>query len=125
MDRAALYEEDVHASSRHRAAVLRRMAANPMALPDDRAARRWTKEANASLDTAARRWRPSMRKAVDLEGLWSGARRRAARELDIDGFAVPPSPEGCPFGSDELVDGGAPPRELAARLATTPSSSFA
>jgi uncharacterized protein DUF29 len=35
MDRAALYEEDIYAWSQHQAAVLRRMAADPAALPND------------------------------------------------------------------------------------------
>jgi hypothetical protein len=35
MDQAALYEEDIYAWSQHQAAVLRRMAANPAALPND------------------------------------------------------------------------------------------
>ncbi len=35
MDQAALYDEDIRAWSQHQAAVLRRMAANPAALPDD------------------------------------------------------------------------------------------
>ena len=129
MDQAALYEEDIYAWSQHQAAVLRRMAANPAALPndldlehvaeeieevgneqrfgvernliqafihliklatlpEDQAARHWTKKANAFLATAARRWRPSMRRAADPDGLWSDARRQATRELKIDGQAV-------------------------------------
>jgi Domain of unknown function DUF29 len=35
MDGASLYEEDIYAWSQHQAAVLRRMAANPAALPND------------------------------------------------------------------------------------------
>lgn len=88
-----------------------------VALPEDPAARHRTKEANAFLDTAARRWRPSMRRAIDLDGLWSDARRRATRDLDIDGHAAPPLPGACPFGLEELVGGEADPRDLAARLA--------
>ena len=158
MDQAALYEKDIYAWSQHQAAVLRRMAANPAALPndldlehvaeeieevgneqrfgvesdliqafihliklavlpEDRAARHWTKEANAFLATAARRWRPSMRRAVDPEGFWSDARRQAALDLEIDGHAVPPLPRECPFGLEELVNGEADPRDLASRLA--------
>ena len=81
-------------------------------LPEDQAARHWTKKANAFLATAARRWRPSMRRAADPDGLWSDARRQATRELEIDGHAVPPLPEECPFGLEELVGGEADPREL-------------
>ena len=88
-----------------------------VALPGDQAARHWTKETNAFLATAARRWRPSMRRAVDPASLWSDACRQVARDLEIDGHAVPPLPRDCPFGLEELVSGGADPRELAARLA--------
>lgn len=158
MDQTALYEEDIYAWSRHQAAVLRRMAENPaalpndldlehvaeeieevgneqryavesrliqafihlvklVALPEDQSARHWTKEANAFLATAARRWRPSMRRAVDADKLWSDARRQAVRDLEIDGHVVPPLPQECPFGLEELVSGEADPRNLAARLA--------
>lgn len=88
-----------------------------VALPEDQAGRHWTKEANAFLATAARRWRPSMRRAIDPDALWSDARRQATRDLEIDGFAVPLLPQGCPFGLEELVGGEADPRNLAARLA--------
>ena len=94
-----------------------------VALPDDQAARHWTKEADAFLATAARRWRPSMRRAVDPDGLWSDARRRAARDFDIDGLAAPPLPEGCPFELEELVGGEADPRDLASRLAAAVAAS--
>jgi hypothetical protein len=88
-----------------------------VALPEDQVARHWAKETNALLATAARRWRPSMRRAIDLDSLWSDARRQATRDLDIDGHAVPPLPGECPFGLEELVGGEADPRELAAWLA--------
>ena len=158
MDPSALYDEDIHAWSQHQAALLRRMAETPAALPNDldlehvaeeveavgeeqrfgvesnlvqafihlvklvalpgdQAARHWTKEARAFLYNAARRWRPSMRRAVDPDGLWSDARRQATRELEIDGHAVPLLPEECPFGLEELVGGEADPRGLMSRLA--------
>jgi hypothetical protein len=88
-----------------------------VALPEDPAVRHWTKETNAFLANAARRWRPSMRRAVDPDGLWSDAARQAARDLEIDGHAVPPLPKECPFGLEELVGGEADPRDLASRLA--------
>ena len=158
MDQAALYEEDIYAWSQHQAAVLRRMAANPaalpndldlehvaeeieavgneqrfgvesnliqafiplvklVALPDDRAARHWTKEMRAFLFNAARRWRPSMRRDFDHEKLWSDACRLATADLRDDGHAAPPLPKECPFDLDELVGGEADPRDLASRLA--------
>ena len=88
-----------------------------VASPGDQATRHWVKEANAFLATAARRWRPSMRRAVEPDALWSDARRQVARDLDIDGLAVPALPAKCPFGLEELVSGEADPRDLAARLA--------
>ncbi len=158
MDQAALYEEDIYAWSQHQAAVLRRMAANPaalpndldlehvaeeieevgneqrfgvesnliqafmhliktVALPEDPAVRHWTKEIRAFLANAARRWRPSMPRAVDPDGLWSDAPRQAARDLEDDGREPPLLPGECPFGLEELVGGEADPRGLAPRLA--------
>jgi len=86
------------------------------ALPDDQAVRHWTKETRAFLYNAGRRYRPSMRRDFDHEKLWSDACRLAAGDLRDDGHAVPPLPEACPFGLDELVGGKAEPGELAARL---------
>jgi Domain of unknown function DUF29 len=88
-----------------------------VALPEDQAVRHWMKEGNAFLATAARRWRPSMRRALDADRLWSDARWQAARDLEIDGHAVPPLPQDCPFSLEELVGGEADPRALATRLA--------
>ena len=137
MDQVALYEEDIYAWSQHQAAVLRRMAANPaalpndldlehvaeeieevgneqrfaaesnliqafihliklVALPEDDAARHWTKEANAFLATAARRWRPWMGRAVDADELWSVACRQATWNYEIDGHAAAALPRACP-----------------------------
>ena len=88
-----------------------------VALREDQAARHWVKETRALLATAARRWRPSMRHAIDPDGLWSDACRQATLDLEIDEHPVPPLPQRCPFSLDELVDGRADPRGLAARLA--------
>ncbi len=158
MDRAALYDAEIYAWSQHQAAVLRRMAANPAALPNDldlervaeeieevgneqryavesslvrlfvpliklialpgnQAARHWIKEANAFLDNGESRYRPSMRRVLDLDRLWARACRLAARDLETDGRAAPPLPQQCPFELEELVGGEADPRDLAARLA--------
>ena len=87
-----------------------------MALPEDQAVRHWTKETRAFLYNAGRRYRPSMRRDFDHEKLWSDACRLAAGDLRDDGYAAPPLREGCPFGLDELVGGGADPRELVERL---------
>jgi len=88
-----------------------------VALPEDQAARHWTKETRAFLFNAARRYRPSMRRDLDHEKLWSDACRLATADLRDDGHAPPPLPEACPFDLEELVGGEADPRDLAARLA--------
>ncbi len=87
-----------------------------VALPDDQTVRHWTKETGTFLYNAARRYRPSMRRAIDHERLWADARRLAAQDLEIDGYEVPPLPAASPFGLEELVGGEADPRDLAAQL---------
>lgn len=94
-----------------------------VALPGDQGVRHWTKEANAFLATAARRWRLSMRRAVDPDDLRPDACRQVARNLDIGSHTVPPLPRKRLFGLEELVSGRADPRELAARVATAVATS--
>jgi hypothetical protein len=89
------------------------------ALPGDDATRHWFKETGAFLYNAGRRYRPSMRRAVDPAALWSDACRLATRDLEIDGHAAPPLPPICPFALEELLEPEADPRVLAARLADT------
>ncbi len=89
-----------------------------VALPQDASVRGWTKEVNAFLDTAASRYRPSMRQAIDAERIWARARRRAAQDLDVDGHAIPALPEVLPFAFEELVGGEADARHLAGQLRT-------
>ena len=53
-----------------------------VALPEDHAVRHWTKETNAFLANAARRWRPSMRRAFDHDSSGptpAGRRRETSR----------------------------------------------
>jgi hypothetical protein len=88
-----------------------------VALPDDPAMRHWLKETDAFLIAAGRRYRPSMRRAIDLADIWRDGRRLATRALEIDENPVPPLPEQPPFGLDELVNRQADVRALAARLA--------
>lgn len=88
-----------------------------VALPGDDAVRGWIKETNAFLDTAAARYRPSMRRMIDEERLWARACRLATRDLEVDGQGVPDLPVAPPFALDELVDERAEARALAARLA--------
>jgi Domain of unknown function DUF29 len=88
-----------------------------VALPGDDAVRHWTKEANAFLDNAASRYRPSMRQAMDPAKLWARACRRAAQDLEVDGHAVPALPRGMPLDFEALMDGTADARDAAATLA--------
>ena len=88
-----------------------------VALPADPAVPHWTTEANAFLDTAADRYRPSMRQTIDVAKLWARARRRAGEALEGAGHAVPPLPATMPFVLEELVTEDADARVLAARLA--------
>jgi hypothetical protein len=90
-----------------------------VALPEDQAVRHWRKEIGAFLLHARRRYRPSMRRAIDMAALWSDARRLARQDLEVDGHAMPPLPEACPFELEELVEAGADPQGLARQLAGT------
>lgn len=88
-----------------------------VALPEDQAVRHWTKETRAFLYNATRRYRPSMRRVLDHDKLWSDACRLAAADLADDGHEAPPLPPGCPFVLEDLVGGQPDPRELTAQLA--------
>ncbi len=87
-----------------------------VALPEDQAARHWTKETRAFLYNASRRYRPSMRRDLDHQKLWSDAIRLATEDLGDDGHAAPPLPKECPFGLEELVGAEANAGDLASRL---------
>ena len=87
-----------------------------VAFPADDAVRPWTKEANAFLDNAASRYRPSMRQAMDPAKLWARACRRATLDLEVDGHAVPALPRDLPLDVEALVDGTADARAVAAAL---------
>ncbi len=87
-------------------------------LPDHTACRHWTKETRAFLVNAARRYRPSMRGAVDLDGVWLDVRRLAADEFAELDAPLPVLPSACPLALDALVARDAEPRLLAEALAT-------
>ena len=89
-----------------------------VALPQDQAVRHWTKEANAFLKNASRRYRPSMRRSIEPGKIWEWARQDAAGDLEFDGHAVPCLPTEPPFAIEDLVDRAADARALAARLTT-------
>ena len=82
------------------------------ALPGNDASRHWLEEADTFLDNASQRFRPSMRRAIDPEGLWKRARKRAARALEDAGSAVPLLPECLPFTLEEMVSPEADPRVM-------------
>lgn len=86
------------------------------ALPEGEPARHWAKEIRVFLLNARRRYRPSMRRAIDLAGLWADARRLALGDLADDGVALPELPAECPFDLEELLAETAEPWPLAARL---------
>src|SRR4051794_23093519 len=74
-----------------------------VALPEDQAVRHWTIEADAFLATASRRHRPSMRRVIEPEKIWSWACRDARRYLEFSGHAVPALPREMPFVREELI----------------------
>ena len=88
-----------------------------VALPDDQAVRHWRKETATFLLTARRRYRPSMRRVINLAALWEDACRLAREDLSWDGHAAPSLPDACPFGLDDLISTEATVARLAEQLA--------
>lgn len=86
-------------------------------LPEHMASRHWAKETRAFLVNAARRYRPSMRRAVDLDDVWLDVRRLAADEFAEFDSPLPALPAACPLALDALVARDAEPRALAETLA--------
>jgi hypothetical protein len=85
--------------------------------PESDAVRHWAAEIRAFLHTARRRYRPSMRRALDLDALWVGLIRQIRLEARQEGLPMPGLPAAVPFTLEELLDEEADPRALAARLA--------
>jgi len=84
-------------------------------LPDDPAVPHWLGETAAFLDTAERRYRPSMRRTVELERQWKRACQRVRLEYgEATGRHMP---DACPFTVEELLAVNADPRPLVTRLA--------
>ena len=74
------------------------------AWPCSQAVAHWEGEAGTFLDDAQRRFTPSMRQRVDLDGLYAAAMRRARAARD-DAGAPRSLLEACPFTLDELLAG--------------------
>jgi len=74
------------------------------AWPGSPAASHWRVEAGTFLDDAARRFTPSMRQRLGLDGLYAAARRRVA-EMTDDAGEPRGLPEACPFTLEELLAG--------------------
>ena len=70
--------------------------------PDDPSVRHWRAEVVAFQRNAARRFAPSMRQRIDLDGLYRDAadRLQAGRMQDEPALRLP---ETCPFGLDALL----------------------
>jgi hypothetical protein len=67
--------------------------------PNSDAVRHWRGEIVGFHSDARRRYTPSMRQRIDLDGLWGSAREQAT--LSYEGAAG--LPERCPFTLDELL----------------------
>lgn len=92
---------------------LLKLATEPAADP----ARHWVTETRAFLRTARKRFRPSMRRMLDLDALWAGLVRQLRLEARQEDRSPPPLPASMPFTLDDLLDEDADPRALANRLA--------
>lgn len=89
--------------------------------PDDQAVLHWSLECRAFLDGALERFRPSMRRLLDMDALWRKACRRVDYEARLNRVDVPMLPDAMPFTLDELLDPDADPRLLADRLFDHPT----
>jgi hypothetical protein len=87
--------------------------------PEDDAARHWSSEVAGFLGTALKRYRPSMRRALDLEEMWRLSCRRARLSLGLPRGEPAGLPAAMPFTLEELLADDADPNDLAAKLAGT------
>jgi hypothetical protein len=100
--------EDVGKSELHRTISLLTQALvhviKAHADPASQARGHWLGEVLRFQMDAHRSFSPSMRRLIDLEDLWQGARRVAEAKLYAFGIeAMPPLPKKCPFTLDELL----------------------
>jgi len=85
-------------------------------LPQDQAVRHWAGEGVVFLNTASRRYRRSMRRAIDVDSRWPDACRIATRVLDAYEHPRPDLPAAAPFTLENLLDPEAVPRALAGKV---------
>nr|WP_282571987.1 DUF29 domain-containing protein [Roseomonas acroporae] len=95
--------------------ALRHMA-KLAAWPEAPATAHWTTEALAFLLGARRRISPSMRRRLDVPGLYADAARLVRRQAVAEGRAMAPIVDACPLTLDELLAADADPAVLAGRL---------
>lgn len=73
--------------------------------PDSLSRDAWSIETDRFLDDARADYRPSMRRAIDVDRAWERAFRDAARELRPYAVRIPPRvPRSSPFRLDDLLD---------------------
>ena len=73
----------------------------------------WRGEIVSCFGEAERRFAPSMRHRIDLDGLWHVALRQIAAELGTRSIGLP---DACPFTLDDLLAPDADPMVLAAQI---------
>jgi hypothetical protein len=78
----------------------------------------WRSECVEFHDRLIDAYRPSMRRAIDIEELWRRAKRKVVASFADHGEARPRLPDACPFGLDELVDKELDVERLVAQLAS-------
>ncbi|TCZ65529.1 DUF29 domain-containing protein [Roseicella aquatilis] len=91
-------------------------AAKALSPPQASPVRHWLEEMSLAQQGALRSVAPSMRRRLDLQGLWRRAVRQAERSLRLHGEAIAPLPATCPFTLDELLDESLEPEAYVARL---------
>ncbi|WP_165943650.1 DUF29 domain-containing protein [Roseicella aquatilis] len=97
---------------------LAKAASSPEALP----ARKWLVEVDEHQSHARRGFTPSMRRQIDLNGLWRRALKRAETQLSLYDERLADLSATCPFTLDELLSEDPNAAALAARLRPPPAA---
>lgn len=80
--------------------------------PDSMSVRAWSNETHQALADARDDFRPSMRRHLDLQAIWSKAFQQAAYSLQPYNVTIPPGiPVACPFTLDEVLSESFSPDE--------------